>query len=76
MEGNLAYGMLRGLGACASALSTLLTGTAYARTLPAIYDARYGWDDNALVLNFTEGISRFMVDVSEITIAVNRAPSP
>ena len=69
MEGGTVYGMLLGMGACVLALSTLLAGTAYAQIMATTHDAKYDWDDNALVLNFTGEINRFVVDMSEITIA-------
>ena len=61
--------MLLGMSACVLVLSALLAGTAYAQTLATTHDAKYDWEGNVLVLNFTEGINRFMVDMSEITIA-------
>lgn len=61
-------GAYLGIVAGVLASSTLLVsaGTAYAQTTSY---AEYDWDGNALVLNFTEKISRFMVDMTEITVA-------
>lgn len=60
------------MGLAALAALAGAVGTVYAQTpdnIIIMHDAQYSWDDNALILNFTEKINQFMVDMDKISIA-------